>query len=59
MRMLAIVELMRLTSRELGELEAEFLALATIHADGTPERSVVMTNLQNIRFAINRPGLSP
>jgi hypothetical protein len=57
--MLAIVELMRLTGRELGELEIEFLAQAAVHPDGTPERSVAMTNLQNIRFARNRSGLAP
>jgi hypothetical protein len=53
--MLSITELMRLNRRELLEVEAEFAAALTAHPNGTPERSIAMTNLQNIRYVMNGP----
>jgi hypothetical protein len=57
--MLSITELMRLNRRELLEIEAEFTAALSEHPEGSHERSIAMTNLQNIRYVMNRPHLSP
>jgi hypothetical protein len=57
--MLSITELMRLNRRELLEIEAEFTAALGEHPEGSYERSIALTNLQNIRYVINRPHPSP
>jgi hypothetical protein len=57
--MLSVTELMRLNRRELLEIEAEFTAALTEHPDGSPERSIAMSNLQNIRYVMNGPHPSP
>lgn len=59
MRMLSITELMRLNRRELLEIEAEFTAALNNPPAGSIERSAVLTNLQNIRYVLNRPTVSP
>jgi hypothetical protein len=59
MRMLSVTELMRLNRRELLEIEAEFTAALTEHPEESPARTIAMTNLQNIRYVMNRPHPSP
>ena len=57
--MLSITELMRLNRRELLEIEAECTAALTQHPKESPERTIAMTNLQNIRYVLNGPQPSP
>jgi hypothetical protein len=59
MRMLSITELMRLDRRELLEIEAEFTAALIEHSEGSHERSITVSNLQNIRYVKNSPHPSP
>jgi hypothetical protein len=57
--MLSIIELMRLNRRELLEIESECNSALNERSEECPERSIVMTNLQNIRYVINRPHVAP
>jgi hypothetical protein len=57
--MLSIAELMRLNRRKLLEIEVEFIAALGEHPEGSHERSIAITNLQNIRFVLYRPTFTP
>jgi hypothetical protein len=57
--MLSIAELMRLNRRELLEIEAEFTAALTERPEGSQDRSIALSNLQNIRYVMSGPHLSP
>jgi hypothetical protein len=59
MRILSIIELMRLSHRELLEIEAEFNESLSEHPEGSHVRSIAMTNLQNIRYVMNDSRPSP
>jgi hypothetical protein len=48
MRMVAISELLRLSRRELLEIQSECLSALPGRLEGSPEHFVLMTNLQNI-----------
>ena len=57
MRVLTINELLRLTRRELCEIAARITAELPDYAEGSAELAYALTNLRNIRWALERPRL--
>jgi hypothetical protein len=59
MRILTIIELMRLTRTELCQLARQITSELPNYPEGSPERANALTNLRNIRFALARRDFSP
>jgi hypothetical protein len=59
MRVLTTTELMRLTRIELFNLSTRITAALPTFREGSPQRTVGLINLRNIRCALTRRDLAP
>jgi hypothetical protein len=59
MRVLTLIELMRLSKIELCNLAARITNAFPDFAEGSPERAAAVTNLRNIRTVLARRDFSP
>jgi hypothetical protein len=59
MRLLTIIELMRLTRRQLCDLLVRITSTLDDYPDGSDEREAALINLRNIRTVLARRDFSP
>ncbi len=59
MRLLTIIELLRLTRVELTDLLVRITSALPDLPEGSDEREIALTNLRNIRCVLTRNDLKP